>query len=119
MTKGERPSPSSKATAGGSSAAISLACASLTLRSSPAVRPAAVSDPGVPGVAAVLPIAAAPAGDPREIVDRLDVHDVFRHLVAELVLDPQAQRRAVGHRQGGAVHRVGEDGLLVERIDEI
>ena len=54
------------------------------------------SNPRVPLVAAVLPEAAATARDLGEIVDRLDAHDVFGHLVAELTLDPEpeAARRA-------------------------
>jgi len=48
----------------------------------------------------------------------LDPADVFRLLVAELALDPQAQRRAVGDGQRLAVHGVGEDRLRVEGVHE-
>src|SRR5258708_6819347 len=53
------------------------------------------SDSGVPLVAAVLPESALAAAHIREGLDRLDPHHIFRHLVAELALDTQAQRGAM------------------------
>ena len=82
-------------------------------------RPPGRSDPRVPLVAAVLPEAAAAARDVGEAFDRLDAHHVFRHLVAELALDPQPQRRAVLDGQGREVHLVGEDGLRMKGVDEV
>ena len=48
-----------------------------------------------------------------------EAHQVLGLLVAELALDPQAQRRAVRHRQVLAVHAVGQDGLRVEGVNEV
>src|ERR1700722_4210556 len=76
------------------------------------------SNPRVPFVAAVLPEAAAAARDLGEIVDRLDAHDVLRHLVAELALDPQSQRRAVLDFERRVIHLVSQDGLRMKRVDE-
>src|SRR5260221_8589925 len=74
------------------------------------------SYPGVPLIAFVFPVAALAAADVREALHQLDAHDVLGHLVAELALHTHADRRSVGHRQHGAVHLVGEDGLRVVRI---
>ena len=60
-------------------------------------------------------MAAANGGD---LVHRLDPHHVFRHLVAELPLDAQPERRAVRNRQRLIVHLVGEDGLRVEGVNQ-
>src|SRR3954447_10702508 len=76
-------------------------------------------DPGVPSVAQILPVAALAAANALEAVHRFDAHDVFRHLVAELALDPQPQRRAVPNRQHLAVHVVGQDGLGMERVIKV
>ena len=48
-----------------------------------------------------------------------DPHDVFGHLVAELPLDPQAQRRAMRDRQRLVVHVVGEDRLRMEGVLQV
>ena len=65
------------------------------------------SNTGVPFVPAVFPIAAVSAPQSGEAVDQLDAHEVFCLFVAELSLDPQAQRRAVAGAQVLAVHLVG------------
>src|SRR5208282_1497036 len=77
------------------------------------------SDPRVPLVAAVLPEPAAPARNASEAVDRFDSHHVFGHLVAELPLDPQSERRAVLDLEGGEIHLVGQDGLGMKGVDEV
>src|SRR6202451_2242437 len=76
------------------------------------------SNPRVPFVTAVLPETAAAARDLGEIVDRLDAHDVFGHLVAELALDPEPQRRAVPDFERLVIHLVSKDGLRMKRVDE-
>src|SRR5712672_3403466 len=50
------------------------------------------SDPRIPLIPAIFPIAAAAAMQIGEALHQLDAHDVFRHLVAELPLEPQPQR---------------------------
>ena len=77
------------------------------------------SDPRVPLVALVLPVAALAAGDLGELDDEFDRRDVLRVLVAQLPLDAQPQRRAVGHRQRRVVQVVGEDRLRVARVVEV
>src|SRR5438270_12947329 len=63
-----------------------------------------VLDSRIPSVAQILPIAAlAPAHLP-EAVDQFDAHHVFCHLVAELPLDPEPDRRPVRNRQSLVVH---------------
>src|SRR6202453_4601377 len=76
------------------------------------------SNPRVPFVTAVLPEAAAAARDLGEIVDRLDAHDVFGHLVAKLALDPHSQGRSVLDLERRVVHLVSEDRLRMKRVDE-
>src|SRR5260370_20357686 len=82
-------------------------------------RPAPSSNPGVPFVAAILPEASAAAAQRSETFDRFDAHHIFGHFVAELTLDPEAQRGAMLDRQLGAVHVAGEDRLRMKGIDEI
>src|SRR5260370_23804321 len=77
------------------------------------------SDPRVPLVAAVFPVAAAAARDVVEALHQLDRHHVLGHLVAELPLDAQAERGALGHRQRLVVHLVGPDGLLAVSVHEV
>ncbi len=48
---------------------------------------------------------------PAKLSDRFDPHHVFRHLVAELPLDAEPQRRAVRDGKRLVVHLVGENGL--------
>ena len=50
---------------------------------------------------------------------RLDPHHIFGVLVAQLTLDPQAQRRTMLDRERAVVHRPGEDRLRVERVDQV
>src|SRR5687768_3500729 len=69
------------------------------------------SNTAIPVVTVVLPIAALAAADRAETVDQLDPVQIFRHLVAELSLDTNPQRRAVLDGQRLAVEAVGEDGL--------
>ncbi len=77
-------------------------------------------DSGIPLVAAlILPIAALAETDPGEAVDGFDPHHIFGVLVAELALDPEAERRAVADLERAVVHRPGEQGLRVEGVDQI
>src|SRR5579872_3910393 len=76
-------------------------------------------NPRVPFVAAILPEAAAASAERSEFLARLDPHDIFRHLIAELALDPEPQWRAMLDRQARAVHVIGEDRLRMEGVDEI
>src|ERR1700737_4252344 len=76
------------------------------------------SNPAIPFVAAVFPEAALAGAELGVAVDRLDFHDVFRHLVAELAFDAEAERRAMGDRKSLAVQLIGEDRLRVEGILE-
>src|SRR3546814_16104311 len=78
------------------------------------------SDPRIPFIVhPILPVTPLPGADAVEARDRLDPGQIFGVLVAQLPLDPQAQRGAVGDRQPPAVERPGEDRLRVERIDEV
>ena len=56
---------------------------------------------------------------PVEPVGHLDAHDVFGLLVAELALDPQPQRRAMGDRQRPRRSGMGQDGLGMEGVDQV
>src|SRR4051794_1812377 len=76
----------------------------------------AALNPRVPFIAAVLPVAAFALRDGCQIVDEFDTPDVFGHLVAELRLDAEPERRAVLDRQRGAVHLVGKDRLRMARV---
>ena len=76
------------------------------------------SDASVPFVAAIFPEAAMAAADRRNPIHRLDAHHIFRHLVTELALDPEPERRAVRNGQRRAVHVVGENGLRMKGIHE-
>lgn len=76
-------------------------------------------DAGVPFVAAIFPIAAVPAPQAGEAVDQFDAHDVLGLFVPQLSLDPETQGRAVTDAKVLAVHLVGEDGLRMNRVDEI
>jgi hypothetical protein len=49
------------------------------------------SNAGVPLIAEVFPETPAAPANAGDLTDRLDAHDVFRHLVAELTLDAQPQ----------------------------
>ena len=64
-------------------------------------------DSRVPGIAKVFPIAALAPTKRCETLDRLDPHDVFCHLVAELTFDTQPQRRAMRNVQRLVIHIVG------------
>src|SRR5271165_4390600 len=79
---------------------------------------AAASDARVPFVAAVLPVAALAAVQARQAVGELDALDVLGLLVAELALDPEAQRGAVGDVERPAVHGVGDQGLGMAGIHQ-
>src|SRR5262245_49971964 len=76
------------------------------------------SNAGVPFVAAIFPEAAVAATNPGKPLPRLDTHYVFRHLVAELALDAEPERRAMRNWQRRAVHVVGEDSLRMEGVFE-
>src|SRR3546814_3534103 len=67
----------------------------------------------------VLPIAALAAAYALQACDRLDLHQIFRLLVAQLPFHPQPERRAVRHAQGFVVQRAGQDGLRVERVHQV
>src|ERR1700731_4515318 len=77
------------------------------------------SNPGIPFVAAIFPIAALAAVQPGEAAHELDARDVFRHLVAELTLEPEAQRRAMGDVELLAVHLIGEDRLRMGGVGKV
>src|ERR1700685_354535 len=77
------------------------------------------SDPRVPLVAAILPKAAVAPADVAEGLDGFDPHHVFRHLVAAVAFDPQAQRGAMGYGKRFVVHLIGEDRLRMKSVDEI
>src|SRR3981189_2766347 len=76
------------------------------------------SDPRIPLIPAIFPIAAAAAMQIGEAPHQLDAHDVFRHLVAELPLEAPPQRRAVTNSQRLAVHVIGEDRPRVRGSDQ-
>src|SRR5262245_3589502 len=76
------------------------------------------SNAGVPLIAAIFPEAAAAAANSGKPLHRLDTHYVFCHLVAELALDAEPERRAMRNWQRRAVHVVGEDGLRMEGVFE-
>src|ERR1700732_1948792 len=77
------------------------------------------SDPRVPLITAIFPIAAVAAVQIGEALHQLDPHDVFRHLVAKLPLEAQPQRRAVGNGQWLAIHVIGEDCLRMHSVDQV
>jgi hypothetical protein len=54
------------------------------------------SYPRIPFIAAILPKAAMATADVRKALDEFDRHYIFGHLIAELALYPDAQRRAIG-----------------------
>ena len=56
--------------------------------------------------------------DVRKALDEFDRHYIFGHLIAELALYPDAQRRTMGDRQRCAVHVVGENRLGVKGVAE-
>ena len=61
-------------------------------------------DPRVPWIIAIiLPVAAAAAIEPGQCIAQLDPHDIFGLLVAQLPLDPQADRlkRSTGRTPTG------------------
>lgn len=60
-------------------------------------------NPREPFVALVFPIAAFASGDLVEAGDEFQFPNIFGVLVAQLVFDSEAQRRAVFYRQGAAV----------------
>src|SRR5262245_9664581 len=53
------------------------------------------SDAAVPVIAVIFPVAALSHADGGETVDQFDPAEVFRHLVADLPLDPCTKWRAV------------------------
>src|SRR5438067_6710251 len=77
-------------------------------------------NPRIPFVVDIIfPIATLSALHPREAVDGLDSLDVLGLLIAELALDPQAQRGAVRDRQEMAVQPPGDHRLRVEGVDQV
>src|SRR5215471_14076821 len=87
------------------------AAGSSRLRSKPGIL-----NPGVPRITKIFPIAALAAPDVLEAFDRLDTHEIFRHLVTELALDTQPQRRTMGNLEHLVVHVVGENSLRMHRF---
>src|SRR4051794_26427764 len=78
------------------------------------------SNPRIPFIiVAILPEAAFSVPQAGEAVARFDPHQIFGLLVAELALDAQAQRRAVGDLEVAVVERPGEDGLGMEGVDQV
>src|ERR1700691_108576 len=67
----------------------------------------------------MFPEAALAAAEGCEGIDQLDSHHVFRHLVAELPPETQAQWCAIGDRQGLAVQLVGKKRLRMVGVDEV
>src|SRR5437868_14972255 len=83
-------------------------------------RPKRILNPRVPLVVDIIfPIAALAALHPREAVDGLDSLDILGLLVAELALDPQAQRGAVRDRQKMAGRPPGDRRSRVEGVDQV
>src|SRR5246127_3115145 len=76
------------------------------------------SYPRIPFIATILPKAAMATADVRKALDEFDRHYIFGHLIAELALYPDAQRRTIGDRQRCAVHVVGENRLGVKGVPE-
>src|SRR5205085_3522665 len=70
-------------------------------------------------VVAILPEAALAAKEAGERRPRLDPADIFGVLVAELALDPEPERRAIGNGEQLVVHPPGEDRLRVEGVDQV
>src|SRR5258708_2847821 len=77
------------------------------------------SDPRIPLITAIFPIAATAAMQIGEALHQLDAHDVFCHLVAELPFEAQPQWRAVGNGQRLAVHLIGEDRLRMRSVNQV
>src|SRR5262249_47428251 len=77
------------------------------------------SNARVPCIAKILPISALAPTNFLETLDRLDPHEVLRHLVAKLTLNAQPQRRAVGNVQHLVIHVVGQDGLRMHCFRDI
>src|SRR5579884_1047684 len=75
--------------------------------------------PGVPFVSLVFPVAPLAACDRFQAINELDPHDVLRHFVAELPLNPQAKRRAVPDGERLTIEIICKDGLGMIRIFEI
>src|SRR5258707_6512951 len=78
-----------------------------------------ISDPGIPFVTTVLPIAALAAGNIGKTVGNFDVMDILGLLVAKLALDPEPERRAMGHIQRLAVHCISNDGLGMKAVAQV
>ena len=77
-------------------------------------------NPRIPFVVCIiLPIAALAAMEACQAGDGLDALDVLGLFVAELPLDPEAQRRSVGHREQMPVHSPSDDRLRVKSVDEV
>src|SRR4029453_7376651 len=79
------------------------------------------SDPRIRRVVVeyVVPPAPLALADAPEVLDQLDAVDPLSHLVAELVLDPEAQGRAVLDRQWRPVHLVRKEHLRPARRLEV
>jgi len=88
-----------------------------------AVRPVqlrlAHSDPRIPIIAAIFPIAAFSLTNLIKRCDSLNSHHELGHLVTELTLRSQSDRRSVGNRQRPVIHLIGENGLWMECINQI
>src|SRR4029450_9088136 len=67
----------------------------------------------------VVPPAPLALADAPEVLDQLDAVDPLSHLVAELVLDPETQGRAVLDRQWRPVHLVRKEHLRPARRLEV
>jgi hypothetical protein len=76
-------------------------------------------NPGIPLIPAIFPEAAFTALNTSVAIDGVNAHDVFGHLVAELTLHPQPQRRTMRHSQRLAIQLIGENGLGMDGIDKV
>src|ERR1043165_3511029 len=67
----------------------------------------------------ILPIAAIAAEDTFQSSDSADAFDVFSLLVAQLAFDSEPQGRAMANFKRHIVHRIGENSLRMEGVDEV
>src|SRR3546814_1881035 len=78
------------------------------------------SNPGIPFISCLIfPIAALAKTSARQLVHRLDFHDVFGMLIAKLTLNAQAERRAMTNIQRLVVECEGHDRLRMQGVDQV
>jgi hypothetical protein len=53
----------------------------------------------IPFIPLIFPVAAVAGSNGSEAIDKLNPHNIFRHFVAKLTLDADADRRTIGDRQ--------------------